>query len=139
MTAFVIPVSLLEEARVYFERCGTRGCEGTAMIMGGPDGLAHRLVIPDQRATPLPYCSVEVTRQGKFDLRCLRVLIMTHSVQHEVLTLTCLARPYLDLLHRDRTNHVIRPATMCSWAEASTRCVSPASGWPPISARNFRA
>ncbi len=38
------------------------------MIMAGPDGVAHQLVIPNQRATPIPYCSVEVTRQGKFDL-----------------------------------------------------------------------
>jgi hypothetical protein len=68
MSALVIPVSLLDEARIFFEDCGTIGCEGTAMIMAGPDGIAHRLVIPDQRATPLPYCSVEVTRQGKFDL-----------------------------------------------------------------------
>lgn len=64
----MVPISLLEDARVFFENCGNRGCEGTAMIMSGPDGIAHRLVIPDQRATPLPYCSVEVTRHGKFDL-----------------------------------------------------------------------
>ena len=68
MSALVIPSSIFEEARFFFEDCGSRGSEGTAMIMGGPDGVAHRLVIPDQRATPLPYCSVEVTRQGKFDL-----------------------------------------------------------------------
>jgi len=68
MSALVIPVSLIEKARVFFEDCGAKGCEGTAMIMGGPNGVAHRLVIPDQRATPLPYCSVEVTKRGKFDL-----------------------------------------------------------------------
>lgn len=68
MRSLVIPVSILEEARVFFEDCGARGCEGTALIIGGFSGVAHRLVIPDQRATPLPCCSVEVTRQGKFDL-----------------------------------------------------------------------
>ena len=68
MSALVIPVSLLEESRLFFEERGAMGCEGTAMIMSGPDGVGHRLVIPDQRATPVPYCSVEVTRQGKFEL-----------------------------------------------------------------------
>ncbi|MDA8355490.1 MAG: hypothetical protein M0Z95_04135 [Actinomycetota bacterium] len=68
MTILVLPVPVLEEARCFFEGRGADGCEGTAMIMAGLDGVAHRLVIPDQRATPLPYCSVEVTRQGKLQL-----------------------------------------------------------------------
>lgn len=68
MTILVLPAPVLEEARRFFEGRGADGCEGTAMIMAGPDGVAHRLVIPDQRATPLPYCSVEVTRQGKLEL-----------------------------------------------------------------------
>lgn len=68
MTILVLPAPVLEEARCFFEGRGADGCEGTAMIMAGPDGVAHRLVIPDQRATPLPYCSVEVTRQGKLEL-----------------------------------------------------------------------
>jgi hypothetical protein len=63
-----MPSYLLEEAREFFEDRGADGCEGTAMIMAGSDGVAHRIVVPDQRATPVPYCSVEVTRQGKFEL-----------------------------------------------------------------------
>lgn len=68
MTPLTIPASLLEEARTFFEDRGAMGCEGTAMMMGAPDGVAHRLVIPDQRAVPVPHCSVEVTKQGKFEL-----------------------------------------------------------------------
>jgi hypothetical protein len=61
-----IPAAVLDGAREFFEECGSRGCEGTAMIAAAPDGV--RLVIPDQRATPAPYCSVEVTLQGKLEL-----------------------------------------------------------------------
>lgn len=68
MSVVVIPVRVLEEARAFFEGRGAEGCEGTAMVMAGSDRVANRLVIPDQRATPVPNCSVEVTRRGKFDL-----------------------------------------------------------------------
>ncbi len=36
------------------------------MIAASPTEV--RLVIPDQRATPAPHCSVEVTLQGKLEL-----------------------------------------------------------------------
>jgi hypothetical protein len=71
MSLVVIMSAVLDEARVLFEDRGAHGCEGTAMVMAGPDGVAHRLVVPDQRATPAPYCSVEVTTQGKFELPLL--------------------------------------------------------------------
>lgn len=38
------------------------------MIVANTEGVGYRLVIPDQTATPLPHCSVEVTRQGKLEL-----------------------------------------------------------------------
>jgi hypothetical protein len=62
-----IPMSILVDARDFFEERGARGCEGTAMI-AGTDGVATKLVIPDQLAQPAPYCSVEVTRKGKTEL-----------------------------------------------------------------------
>lgn len=61
-----LPVAVLEEARIFFEDCGSRGCEGTAMIAASADGA--RLIIPDQRATPAPSFSVEVTFDGKLQL-----------------------------------------------------------------------
>ncbi|MBF6558263.1 MAG: Mov34/MPN/PAD-1 family protein [Acidimicrobiales bacterium] len=62
-----IPTSILVEARTFFEDRGALGCEGTAMI-AGTDGVATKLVVPEQHANPVPYCSVEVTRQGKSEL-----------------------------------------------------------------------
>jgi hypothetical protein len=62
-----IPKSILVEARTFFEDRGAHGCEGTAMI-AGTTGIATKLVIPEQHANPVPYCSVEVTRQGKSEL-----------------------------------------------------------------------
>lgn len=68
MSPLVMMSAVLDEARTYFEDRGARGCEGTAMVMASPDGVAHRLVVPDQRARPAPHCSVEVTTKGKFEL-----------------------------------------------------------------------
>lgn len=62
-----IPHAVLDEAREFFEERGSFGFEGTAMIAAA-DGEKVRLVIPDQVATPAPFCSVEVTRQGKSEL-----------------------------------------------------------------------
>ena len=62
-----ISISILEEARVFFEQQGSIGREGTAMI-AGEDGAATQLVIPDQQAHPIPRCWVEVTRTGKSEL-----------------------------------------------------------------------
>lgn len=67
MTALVISAALLDEARAFFEERGSVGCEGTAMIAARA-GIATRMVFPDQRATPAPHCSVEVTLRGKLAL-----------------------------------------------------------------------
>ncbi|MDX6297729.1 MAG: hypothetical protein QOI51_1586 [Nocardioidaceae bacterium] len=56
----------LEDARALFEDRGSLGCEGTAMIAS--DGIHTRLVIPNQEATPVPYCTVTVTTAGKLGL-----------------------------------------------------------------------
>lgn len=67
MTPLAIPASVLEEARHFFEDCGSRGYEGTAMIKNGPRG--SRLVIPDQRHVRTRVgVSVEVTREGQMKL-----------------------------------------------------------------------
>lgn len=58
--------STLEDARALFEDRGTSGYEGTAMVAS--DGTQTRLVIPDQEATPVPYCTVTVTTAGKLGL-----------------------------------------------------------------------
>src|SRR5271157_1888480 len=63
----VISSAILDQARSFFEERGSVGCEGTAMI-AGEAGVATQLVIPDQRAHPIPRCSVEVTRDGKSEL-----------------------------------------------------------------------
>jgi hypothetical protein len=62
-----IPYAVLEQAREFFEERGSYGFEGTAMIAAA-DGENVRLVVPDQVATPAPFCSVEVTRRGKSEL-----------------------------------------------------------------------
>ena len=67
MTPLAIPAAVLEEARRFFEECGSRGHEGTAMIKSGPRGSA--LVIPDQRPQRTRHgVSVEVTRAGQMQL-----------------------------------------------------------------------
>ena len=64
----VVLPDVLEQARVFFEDRGVIGCEGTALIAGVPGEPADRLVVPDQRATPVPRASVTVTPQGDLDL-----------------------------------------------------------------------
>ncbi len=56
----------LDNALEFFAERGSHGCEGTAMIAS--DGRSTRLVVPDQRATPVPHCTVEVTHAGKLEL-----------------------------------------------------------------------
>ena len=67
MTVLRIAGSLLKEAGAFFELCGSRGLEGTAMIAARSDGVATGLVIPDQRARAGGGW-VEVTDRGKLDL-----------------------------------------------------------------------
>jgi hypothetical protein len=67
MKRLVIPMSMLDEAREFFEERGATGCEGTAMIAASMN-VATRLVIPDQVATPVPECRVDVTATGKLSL-----------------------------------------------------------------------
>ncbi len=68
MNCLLLPVDLLAAARTFFEDCGTRGHEGTAMVKNGPRGPA--LVVPDQRPWrgPTGAVSVEVTRRGQMQL-----------------------------------------------------------------------
>lgn len=65
MTVTISPATL-DAAREFFEDRGTQGCEGTAMIAS--DGTATRVVVPEQEATPVPYCTVTVTTAGKLEL-----------------------------------------------------------------------
>lgn len=67
MTTY-ITVHVLEAARDFFERCGTEGCEGTALIAGIPGRAANRLIIPDQTAVPAPRASVTITMEGELQL-----------------------------------------------------------------------
>ncbi len=67
MTPLLLGAELLDEARAFLEDRGSLGCEGTAMIAARAS-TATRIVIPDQRATPAPHCSVEVTLAGKLQL-----------------------------------------------------------------------
>ena len=68
MKTLLLSDGLLTAAGTFFEDCGTRGHEGTAMIKDGPGGPA--LVVPDQK----PWrgsngeVSVEVTRRGQMQL-----------------------------------------------------------------------
>jgi hypothetical protein len=68
MGTLTLPQSLLDDARRYFEECGSHGHEGTAMIKNGPAGTA--LVVPAQhpRRSRSGGVSVEVTRQGQMQL-----------------------------------------------------------------------
>ena len=68
MSPLIVTTAVLDEARTFFEERGAFGCEGTAMIAATARGPADRLVIPDQAATSLPRCSVEVTAAGKLEL-----------------------------------------------------------------------
>lgn len=67
MSHVVIAAAVLEEARAFFEACGTEGKEGTALISQAADG-ATRLVIPPQVAGACPRCWVQVTDEGKLQL-----------------------------------------------------------------------
>lgn len=67
MSVLIVPSTILDEARCFFEDRGAVGCEGTAMI-AARDRVATRLVVPDQAATPAPFCTVEVTLAGKLEL-----------------------------------------------------------------------
>lgn len=59
----------LEDARVHFEDCGSRGVEGTAMLAGHPDTGITRCFIPEQIGRRTRFgVSVEVTEQGKLQL-----------------------------------------------------------------------
>jgi hypothetical protein len=63
----VLPVTVLEQARGWFEQQGACGHEGTAMIARGPDRVW--LVVPEQRASRIRLgVSVEVTRAGQLQL-----------------------------------------------------------------------
>jgi hypothetical protein len=62
----LINTATLEEARMFFEERGALGFEGTAMITS--DGEATRLVVPEQEATSVPFCSVKVSTAGKLGL-----------------------------------------------------------------------
>ncbi len=58
----------LEEARLFFEEAGSRGCEGTGMLAGVRlvDGWrAERFLAPEQRASAGPGVWVEVADRGK--------------------------------------------------------------------------
>jgi len=67
MTTY-IAAGVLDAARYFFERRGTEGCEGTALIAGVPGQAASRLIIPDQKAVPAPYASVTITAAGELQL-----------------------------------------------------------------------
>lgn len=70
---FLVPSSVLVEARRFFRARGVERCEGTALLVGSPagDGLVQitRLFIPDQVAQPeeLGAC-VELTPEAHYTL-----------------------------------------------------------------------
>jgi hypothetical protein len=68
VSAVIVKAAVLEEARAYFEERGAYGCEGTAMIIATGSASADRLIVPEQQASPVPKCWVEVTRTGKLQL-----------------------------------------------------------------------
>ena len=68
MTAVRISRDVLDQARRFFEECGSHGHEGTAMIANSTANGSCRLIIPDQRAGVAPTCWVEVTQAGKLQL-----------------------------------------------------------------------
>jgi hypothetical protein len=67
VSALVIPASVLDAARRFFENRGAVGCEGIGMIAAA-GSMATRIVFPDQRSTRLPACKIEVTSAGKLAL-----------------------------------------------------------------------
>ena len=69
MTALVVPEALLADVGAFFETCGARGCEGTAMIKNGHGGPV--LVIPEQqpRRSSSGGVSVESPAPARYSLR----------------------------------------------------------------------
>lgn len=67
MKPLKVPMNVLDEARIFFEDRGAAGCEGTALI-AATACIATRLVVPEQVASPVPACRVEVTLAGKLSL-----------------------------------------------------------------------
>lgn len=62
----LLDAALLGQAREFFERCGSTGHEGTAMIVGGE---VPRIVIPEQRVHGrVRGAAVEVTARGQMQL-----------------------------------------------------------------------
>ncbi|MCC6174057.1 MAG: Mov34/MPN/PAD-1 family protein [Chloroflexi bacterium] len=68
MMRLILAAQMLEEARRFFEDRGTEGLEGTALIARRADGVADRLVIPQQVADRVGGCWVEVPLAGKLQL-----------------------------------------------------------------------
>ena len=66
-TPIVMTKAVLDNARIFFEDCGTRGLEGTAMIKSG---ATLDLVVPQQNARrdASGHVNVEVPREGQMDL-----------------------------------------------------------------------
>lgn len=67
----IIRVHALEDARVFFENAGSRGCEGTGFLAGREyeeEQRVERFFAPDQRASRDRGCRVEVTDRGKAQL-----------------------------------------------------------------------
>ena len=67
MTVLVPQHVLTDLGRVFLAN-GRHGCETSAMLLAGHNGTVIRAVVPDQRASPVPHCWVEVTERGKLDL-----------------------------------------------------------------------
>lgn len=68
MSVLILSEAVCTAARVFFEDCGSRGHEGTAMIKRGPRGV--ELVIPEQQSwrSGQGGVAVEVTRRGQMQL-----------------------------------------------------------------------
>jgi len=75
----LLRTALLGEGREFFERCGTEGREGTAMIVGGP---VPRLVIPEQHVHGrVRGAAVEVTTRGQMQLATALGLDETYAAR----------------------------------------------------------
>lgn len=64
----VIPSALLADAGARFEAAGAEGREATALVVATSDGVAQRIVMPDQISGVCPNSWVEVTEAGKLEL-----------------------------------------------------------------------
>lgn len=67
MTVLVPQHVLTDLGRVFLAN-GQQGCETSAMLLAGSDGRVTGAIVPDQRASRVPHCWVEVTERGKLDL-----------------------------------------------------------------------